>query len=225
MIHILPHTERFIEVFEQLKDAGRLPTNAAIARNIGMKSSNTLTEIRKRRQNIKIEHLQNFCSQYQVNIQDILDDDRDLSPKSNWPQAGILEDQTLIPYFDFDYFDESTEDAGNAKSVPLYYMKIPEFRGCIAFRIHSDSMTPLIPPGGIMFCKKLDDWKDVIEFGQIYLIRLKGDRKLLKHIYKHPDNRLFVLKSANVDLEEFTVSKSKIESIWLIEGWLYKKTQ
>lgn len=225
MIHILPHTERFIDVFEQLKRMGKLPSNTVIAMDIGMKSANTLTEIRKRRQNIKIQHLQKFCDLYNIDFQEIINSQQDDTPTPYHPATDADPSKELIPYFDNDYLTEDTQSAERGEGRPLYYMNIPEFTGCIAFRIRSDSMAPLIKPGGIMFCKKVEDWAEILEYGQVYLIRLKDNRRFLKYIRKHSDKNRLIFKSANPDQDDFDVLKSKIDSIWLVEGWMNKKIQ
>ena len=60
-IEILPHTERFLLIFNKLKAERKLPSNSVLAKEIGMNSGNTLTEIKGRRQNIALAQLKKFC--------------------------------------------------------------------------------------------------------------------------------------------------------------------
>lgn len=64
MAKILPHTERFLLVFNKLKGERKLPSNATLAEELGLGSGNTLTEIRGGRQNISLKALQKFCDLY-----------------------------------------------------------------------------------------------------------------------------------------------------------------
>lgn len=63
-IKILPHTERFIMTFNELKANKKLPSNKVLAEKIGLPGGNSLTEIKGRRQNIGLDSLQKFCDIY-----------------------------------------------------------------------------------------------------------------------------------------------------------------
>lgn len=64
MTKILPHTERFVVVFNKLKAEKKLPSNAKLAPQIGLSSGNSITEIIGMRQNIGLDNLQKFCEVY-----------------------------------------------------------------------------------------------------------------------------------------------------------------
>lgn len=64
MTKILPHTERFIVAFNKLRAEKKLPTNAILATQIGLKGGNSITEISGRRQNIGLGNLQKFAEIY-----------------------------------------------------------------------------------------------------------------------------------------------------------------
>lgn len=64
MAEILPHTQRFVLIFNKLKLEKKLPSNSELASNLGLNSGNTLTEIKNGRQNISLEVLQKFCELY-----------------------------------------------------------------------------------------------------------------------------------------------------------------
>lgn len=63
-VEILPHTERFILVFNKLKNEKKLPSNQVLAEKLGIGGGNTFTEIKGGRQNIGMEVLQKFCEYY-----------------------------------------------------------------------------------------------------------------------------------------------------------------
>lgn len=132
----------------------------------------------------------------------------------------------LIPFYNADFM------AGNAELFyddgtiyPEYYMDVPEFAGCTAFRAYSDSMEKIIKSGNVLFAVKIEDWKSHLEYGQIYGITCIDGRRYLKYIRKADDEeRFFLLKSENPDYDDFKIPKDKIKNIWLIEGWLDKRT-
>lgn len=141
--------------------------------------------------------------------------------------ANKRKPEALIPFYNADFM------AGNADLFydddtiyPEYYMDVPEFAGCTAFRAYSDSMEKIIRSGSILFGVKLDDWQSHLEYGQIYGITTTDRRRYLKYIRRsHEDHKnYFLLKSENEDYDDFELPKEKIKNIWLIEGWMDKRT-
>lgn len=131
----------------------------------------------------------------------------------------------LIPFYNADFMAGTAEMYyEDATIYPEYYMDVPEFYGCTAFRAYSDSMETKIRSGNILFGMKVDDWRSHLEYGQIYGITCTDGRRYLKYIRKHTDEQYFLLKSENENYDDFTIPKSKINNIWLIEGWLDKRT-
>lgn len=121
---------------------------------------------------------------------------------------------------DIEFFDDETS------IKPAYMMDIPEFAGCIAFRTYSDSMEPLIKGGDILFATKVEDWRDGLEYGQIYGITRTDRRRHLKYIRRSPKHQShFLLKSENSEMyDDFELDKEKIKNVWLIHGWINKRT-
>ena len=134
----------------------------------------------------------------------------------------------LIDFYDVDFAAGEVEffDDINA-GKPVYSMDIPEFYGCTAFRTYSNSMERLILSGDILFGTKLEDWRDGLEYGQIYGVVSTDRRKFLKYIRKcdGKEDTHFLLKSENTkEYDDFTFQKDRIKSVWLIHGWLKKRT-
>ncbi|RKS00465.1 LexA family transcriptional regulator [Flavobacterium sp. 102] len=133
----------------------------------------------------------------------------------------------LVPFYDIDFSagaDIATVD--NVQVTPDYYMDVPEFSGCTAFRAYSDSMERLIKSGSILFGTKVEEWLLHLEYGQIYGIICRDGRRYLKYIRKNQENpkELFLLKSENESYDDFDIPKNAIRSVWLIHGWLNKRT-
>jgi len=133
----------------------------------------------------------------------------------------------LVPYYNVDFSDPQNMVLEQAASIaPDYFMDIPEFAGCTAFRTYSDSMESKIKSGSVLFGTDLNAWRRHLEYGQIYGIVCNDGRKYLKYIRRHPDNPedYFLLQSENPSYDTFSLPKDVIVSVWLIHGWLNKRT-
>lgn len=131
-----------------------------------------------------------------------------------------------VKYYDKDFAAGSVVFYEDNVEKPAYEMKIPAFSGCIAFNVFGDSMEHLIKGGSIVFGRKLETWRRYLEFGQIYGIVMKDDQRFLKYIRKSLEDarHCFLLKSENARYDDFEIPKEDIHNIWLIEGWMLKRT-
>ena len=134
-------------------------------------------------------------------------------------------DKVPVPYYDIDFAAGNDIAFIDDNTVhPSYYMDIPEFSGCTAFRVYSDSMEKLIKSGSIVFSTKIEQWLNCIEYGQIYGIIAKDGRRFIKYVRKSTDHeKEFILRSENDLYDDFSILKTSIRSIWLIHGWLHKR--
>ena len=77
------------------------------------------------------------------------------------------EKEGLIPFYDVDFIAGSVFEAVETQTVmPEYYMDIPDFRGCTAFRAYSDSMEGIIKSGSVLFGTKVDEWQAYLELAK-----------------------------------------------------------
>lgn len=134
--------------------------------------------------------------------------------------------QDSIPYYDVDFIAGPLDTFDNQTVTPEYYMDIPEFKGCTAFRAYSDSMEKSIKSGSILFGTKVENWFEHLEYGQIYGIVSNDGRRYLKYIrkYKKDPNNYYTLRSENPDYDDFEIPRKNIRSIWLVHGWLNRRT-
>lgn len=133
--------------------------------------------------------------------------------------------EDLVPYYSADFVGGNAVATFDDQTVkPEYYMDIPDFRGCVAFRAYSDSMEPAIRSGSILFGTKLRDISS-IEYGQVYGVILKDGRRMLKYIRKHPSkpDDYFVFSSENSAYDDMEIHKEQVKSLWLIHGHLSKR--
>jgi len=145
-----------------------------------------------------------------------------LKAKMNWKNDYSYD----FTFFDDDFAADDIETFNDSPIKADYTMDIPDFRGCIAFRTYGTSMERLIKNGDIVFATKIEGWQSHLEYGQIYGIVCKDDRRYLKYIRKATgvDKTHFLLRSENPEYDDFTIPKSLIKSIWLIHGYMNKRT-
>lgn len=132
-----------------------------------------------------------------------------------------------VPFYDADF------EAGGGvmfyedirTSTPAYTMDVPDFAGCTAFRTYGHSMEPLIASGAILFGTKDEQWRDFLEYGQIYGIVCHNGRRYLKQVRKSKKSETHLLLiSENEAYDPFDLPMDVIKSMWLIHGWLNKNT-
>lgn len=171
--------------------------------------------------------LEKFANFYNIDINLL----RDISTENNSDITKFTNKKSkndkLVPFYDIDFAaGNALTLVDNTQVTPDYYMDVPEFSGCTAFRAYSDSMEKLIKLGSILFGTKVDEWQIHLEYGQIYVIICTDGRRYLKYIKKHPEqsSNFFLLKSENDFYDDFDIPKKSIRSIWLIHGWLNKRT-
>ena len=147
------------------------------------------------------------------------------SPPGRFPKK--TKPGELIRFYDTDFAAGDIQFYDDLNQVaPAYTMDVPEFSGCTAFRTYGDSMDKLIRSGSILFGTKVEDWQSHLEFGQIYGIICTDNRKYLKYIRraKSKDETHFLMKSENENYDDFYLPKEKIKHLWLIHGWINKRT-
>jgi SOS-response transcriptional repressor LexA len=233
MVKILPHTTRFIEVFNKLKADKKLPSNAELAEAMGMKSGNTLTEIKARRQNISLEQLQKFC--------DLMDLDfayySGTSQKNQGKQviplgkkvpmrltadqfADAFPDWKGLPVYDVPisasfiqhYTDETTYE-------PKYHLRDPRFKDCtFAAIVTGDSMHSEIRHGDYVVCQEITDWSFIV-FGDIYYVSAKNGMETCKYV--HPDGQdrdSILLVPKNEKIPSSPLKKKMINKLYKVKG-------
>ena len=145
------------------------------------------------------------------------------------PLKPSKKEKEKVQFYDIDLLAGNSPiqfyDDNNMVEI-AYEMDIPEFAGCVAFRAYSDSMEPLIKSGSILFGTKIDDWQDHLEYGQIYGVICNNGRRYLKYVRRHENEKTtFILRSENNEMyDDFDIPKKSIKSLWLINGWLNRRT-
>lgn len=208
---------------------------AEIARKTGYKEG-TISPYINKKVKPSTKFLQSIMDAYGINSKDLEENptiiNKALDPKEKYikaPDGKFYKAKTneLVPFYNVDFAaGNQLVLVDNNQVQPDYYMDVPEFAGCTAFRAYSDSMERLIKSGNILFGTKVEEWNIHLEYGQIYGIICTDGRRYLKYIKKWTTNpsEYFLLKSENIDYDDFEIPKNAIRSIWLIHGWLNRRT-
>lgn len=88
--------------------------------------------------------------------------------------------------------------------------------GDVVIPVYGDSMTPKYPAGSYILIRPIEAWREYIELGRSYVLELADWRRLIKIVRKGHDATHYLLDSYNVDYESNEISKSFINSVWLV---------
>lgn len=231
--------KRLEKAIKTLKDSTNL-TNELISQQLGYESKNYVSDILGGSKKISDLFLKRLRVEFSINPEYVRGKTEVMFlPKEELDQEEgmtIRLDKRIfrepgpepVAFYDADFAGGDTEFYDDQSTVkPAYYMDIPAFSGCIAFRIYGDSMENVIKSGSIVFGKDIKSWRDHLEYGQIYGIICTDGRRYIKYIkkprVKGKDMTHFLLHSENPNYDDFVIQKDSIKSIWLIHGWLNKK--
>lgn len=104
------------------------------------------------------------------------------------------------------------------------YVDLPEVRpGAMLVRVYGDSMMPTIHDGAFIAIRRITD-PSCIFWGQIYVVVL-DDFRVVKHVRRHADPSMVILRSDNPLYDDMEVSRSKIRGLYLVETILNFKIQ
>lgn len=136
---------------------------------------------------------------------------------SQLPEKGA---EQYIPYYDVEitagkielYFDDVEE-------MPEGYVYAPQYQGCVMCNVKGNSMYDLIYPGARLYVYQMPD-KKYIDFGQIYLVVLSNNLRVLKYIRRHAtDDAKITLASHNKEHDSWDVEKADILNLFLVKGY------
>lgn len=93
----------------------------------------------------------------------------------------------------------------------------------VIVRVNGDSMEPEIFDGSFVAIRPITD-PSCIFWGQIYVI-VMDDFRVVKHIRRHADHAMVILRSANDRYDDMEVPREKIRRLYLVEAILNLKIQ
>lgn len=130
-----------------------------------------------------------------------------------------------IPVYDIDVTAGSLELSREFTADRIIgSINIPSLRrDCIIVRVNGDSMTPTISDGAFVAIRPISDLSCIF-WGQIYVI-VMDDFRMVKHLRRHPDPKMVVLRSDNPAYDDMEVPREKIRKLYIVESILNIKIQ
>jgi phage repressor protein C with HTH and peptisase S24 domain len=136
-----------------------------------------------------------------------------------------------IPVYDIAATASNHENTSQIPEVPSYKVRIPGYEDCnFGMYVYGHSMYPTLESGSLVLCRRVID-KDVIMYGEIYLIRTH-DYLMVKRLQRNEKKGYVLCTSDNYEqrnekfkrFEPFDMHIDKIIDLYLVKG-IIKKTQ
>jgi len=124
----------------------------------------------------------------------------------------------LVPlYNSMDFICNSKKDNITQNNYILGYIPFVEAREeDVAVTITNDDMSPTYPAGSIIRIRKIELWREVLNYGDVHILELIDNRKLIKEVKKGSDREHFLLVSHNKTYDSYEIAIKYIRSIWLV---------
>ncbi len=148
-------------------------------------------------------------------------------PMTNEPISEYLPTSNfkLLPVHSFDVVGGSNNQESDTMGYIMGYMPFVNAKdGDISVLVTGNSMYPTYPSGAYIQIRRIDYWRDFLEFGQVHIIELMDDRRLIKEVRKGSDKNHFKLISHNANFDEVEVPTEFIRSVWLVLAKYEKST-
>lgn len=107
--------------------------------------------------------------------------------------------------------------------TPEYITELIPFRtgvaqhGDFVIPMYGDSMYPRYPSGSRLLVRKIECWREYLEFGACYVIELTDSRKIVKIVKRGADKEHFLLVSVNPDFEAQEIPLNIINNVFLVK--------
>jgi len=123
----------------------------------------------------------------------------------------------LVPLYSHDVVGGINNQESDTNGYVTGYMPFVNAKqGDICVPVTNNSMVPTYPPGTIVQIRRLDYWKEFVEFGKVHIIELMDERRLIKVIRKGKDDSHFTLVSHNKEYDDAEISIKFIQAVWLV---------
>lgn len=140
-------------------------------------------------------------------------------PHSKEPLAEYLptSNYKLLPLVNLDVAGGSTnQEVDTAQYIERYIPFIDARDDDMACPVTNNSMTPVYPPGTLVQIRKIELWREYIEYGQVYVVDLIDGRRLIKQVKKSKSKDKVMLVSFNKEYDDNEVPMDMIYSMWLV---------
>ncbi len=88
--------------------------------------------------------------------------------------------------------------------------------GDFVIQIYGDSMSPKYESGSMVLVRKIEMWREYIEFGATYVLELQDARRIIKNVHKGKDENSFKLVSINPTYEPSDIPKSMVLQVFRV---------
>lgn len=117
----------------------------------------------------------------------------------------------------------NNEEVGTEYTISYYPFKNAKSDD-ICIPISGDSMSPTYKPGSIVLLHPIPEWYDFLEMGQVYVIELQDERRIIKELRSCPNCKdKFLCISHNPNYDSVELPKKLIKRVFLVTA-MYSKT-
>ncbi len=88
--------------------------------------------------------------------------------------------------------------------------------GDFVIQIYGDSMSPKYESGSMVLARRIEMWREYIEFGATYILELQDARRIIKNVHKGKDENSFKLVSINPAYEASDIPKSMVVNVFRV---------
>ena len=88
--------------------------------------------------------------------------------------------------------------------------------GDFVIQIYGDSMSPKYESGSMVLVRRIEMWREYLEFGATYILELQDARRIIKNVHKGKDENSFKLVSINPTYEPSDIPKSMVSQVFRV---------
>lgn len=123
-----------------------------------------------------------------------------------------------VPAFNVDFTAGDIAQFQDDQEQIVGYVDLEGFRTCVGFvRVRGSSMYPELVAGDYIGLEPDKDLS-IIEYGQIYAVVTKTNKRMVKIIRKGKDDTHLILKSVNPEYDEINIHKDQIDKLYKVHG-------
>lgn len=142
---------------------------------------------------------------------------------------GALRDRGIfIPLINIDSVGGVWSE-NQTTSSEQYTERLVPFEGArpgdVAIMQSGDSMSPNIPAGSMMHIRKIDQWREYLDYDSVYVLWLRDDRRITKLIRKFEDDpkNYILCCSYNPNAAAQELPRTFIKEVWKVVNVLIPK--
>lgn len=208
--------EKIIERFERFMRHRGL-RDAQVHRECGL-ANGTLGQARKEGRDLGKKSIDSILGHYpDLNRVWLLTGEGEML---NSVKPTVADGTIMIPQFNMDTRGGSAFNVEvDGDEYVTNYIPFPTSiarQGDVVIPIYGESMEPTYKSGSLVLIRKVELWREYLEFGCTYVIALVDDRRLIKTVMAGSDSDHLMLVSINPASQPQEVPKNIIRSVWRV---------